>query len=563
MAANALHVNLRLKNFDAKRKDVIPSVKDALELFAPHLDGAELKVMLFIAMRTLHFQKTQERISTSQITHGVFTTDPATEKRVMVTQGVGKSTRQVLRAVKSLTEKGMLAIGHPGGCPKKEKAEEDYSVSLMESRKLMGLNFDWRPENTRSFQEDFNLYVVPGKQPTPITCPRKPKKSRKKTAVSEAPKPSITPENTASDGIGGSAILGAGEEVVGAPGGAATLVRTFKRRNKKKKIKEEVIPSVLLAVTGSKDEITKQEMDSGENEVGTKAVEAASTDLTSYSDLATEELIPGQESASLDPSTCSQDKRKLRFNKLKSVEMKDSSDKKTLRALTPAEKKETLLNISKNVEIKVAARLAERGAARSKGSSARVARGAWDSAVKEAFPALPPHVWTVAQEAQMKRLVEKAIPEEIDAADFFSTVIRNWITLLEECVGVKYAINCPRTPDLLFLVKHINKFLPAYKRCVDPLAPKGSGSLRLRTEVLTAQAGLSQAAAQLKSKDLRISELETRVAELQQALQVVRATASFDGAAATRGGVPPAGLAHGGLAAFLATRNAGGGKGEL
>jgi hypothetical protein len=163
----------------------------------------------------------------------------------------------------------------------------------------------------------------------------------------------------------------------------------------------------------------------------------------------------------------------------------------------------------------------------------------------------------------MKRLVEKAIPEEIDAADFFSTVIRNWITLLEECVGVKYAINCPRTPNLLFLVKHINKFLPAYKRCVDPLAPKGSGSLRLRTEVLTAQAGLSQAAEQLKAKDLRISELETRVAELQQALQVVRATASFDGAAATRGGVPPAGLAHGGLAAFLATRNASGGKGEV
>jgi hypothetical protein len=313
-------------------------------------------------------------------------------------------------------------------------------------------------------------------------------------------------------------------------------------------------------------------MDSGENEVGTKAVEVASTDLTGYSDRATEELIPGQESASLDPATCSRDKRKLRFNKLKAVEMKDSSDKKTLRALTPAEKKETLLNISKNVEIKVAARLAERGAARSKGSSARIARVAWDSAVEQAFPALPPHVWTVAEEAQIKRLVEKAIPEEIDAADFFSTVIRNWITILEECVGVKYAINCPRTPNLLFLVKHINKFLPAYKRCVDPLAPKGSGSLRLRTEVLTAQAGLSQAAEQLKAKDLRISELETRVAELQQALQVVRATAaasgprsaaSFDGAAATRGGVQPAGLAHGGLTAFLATREASGGKGEV
>jgi hypothetical protein len=583
MAANALKVNLRLKNFDQKRQDVLPTVKDALELFAPHLDGAELKVMLFIALRTLQFKKTQERISTSQLTHGVFVTDPETNKRVMVTQGTGKSKRQVLRAVKSLTEKGIITVGHPGGCPKKERPEEDYNVSLMESRKLMGLNFAWRPEDIRPFQDDFHLYVPAGKEPTPITCPKKPKKKAKKSAETRAAGPSITSENTAPSGNGGGATLAIGGDGESAIGGDVTLARTFNiRSKKKKKLNEEVILPIRLAGTGSTEDKGKKRGPKKEGQVDTPLQKCPSTSQSVFPGNPTEELIPTCDSASLEPATCSRGRLLRKINKFKVVEMKNNSDNNSSRdstskkdlspsrqkpvpARSSAEQKEILFNISENVKTAVTNRLAERGAMRTKGSAARAARIAWDNAVEQAFPALPPHLWTVAEKAQMARLVEKAFPEDIDPADFFSTVIRNWATILEECVGVKYAANCPRTPNLLFLVKHINKFLPAYKRCVDPLAPKGSGSVRLRTEVTAAQAGLSQAQAQLAEKDQRISELETRVTELQQMLQTLRtsfaahgprAAVSYDGAAATRGGVPPAGLAHGGLAAFLAARDA-------
>lgn len=581
MAANALKVNLRLKNFDQKRKDVLPTMKDALELFAPHLDGAELKVMLFIALRTLQFKKAQERISTSQLTHGVFVTDPETNKRVMVTQGTGKSKRQVLRAVKSLTEKGIITVGHPGGCPKKERPEEDYSVSLMESRKLMGLNFDWRPEDLRPFQDDFNLYVPFGKEPTPITCPKKTKKKAKKSAAEGAADLSITPENTAPDGNGGGATLAIGGDGESAVGAYATLGRTFNIRSKKKKLNKEVILPIRLAGTGSTEDNGGKRRPKKERQESSPSQERPSTSQSVFPGNPTEELIPTEDYASVEEATCSRGRLVRKLKKFKVIEMKNNdnsssrerlskpglspSQKKTVPSRSLADQKEILRNVSEKVTTAVTARLAERGAARTKGSAARLARSAWDNAVEQAFPELPPHVWTVAEKAQMSRLVEKAFPGDTDPADFFSTVVRNWVTLLEECVGVKYAANCPRTPNFLFLVKHINKFLPAYKRCVDPLAPKGSGSVRLRTEVTAAQAGLSQAQAQLAEKDQRISELETRVTELQQMLQTLRtklmangprSTVSFDGAEATRGGVPPAGLAHGGLAAFLAAREA-------
>jgi phage replication O-like protein O len=71
----------------------------------PGLSGGELKVLLYICRRTFGFQKDSDRISLSQIAHGI-----TTRTGKVLDHGTGLCKRRVITALKTLEKKNIISI---------------------------------------------------------------------------------------------------------------------------------------------------------------------------------------------------------------------------------------------------------------------------------------------------------------------------------------------------------------------------------------------------------------------------------------------------------------------
>lgn len=74
-----------------------------LDYWLPELSGAEAKVVLYIARRTYGFQKTSDEISVSQMVEGIKKRDG-----MILDRGTGLGRASVIRAVRSLVDRGLL-----------------------------------------------------------------------------------------------------------------------------------------------------------------------------------------------------------------------------------------------------------------------------------------------------------------------------------------------------------------------------------------------------------------------------------------------------------------------
>jgi phage replication O-like protein O len=78
---------------------------DVFDSLMPSLSGGELKVLLYICRRTFGFQKEHDRISLSQIAHGI-----TTKTGKVLDHGTGLCKRQVINALKTLEKKNIIII---------------------------------------------------------------------------------------------------------------------------------------------------------------------------------------------------------------------------------------------------------------------------------------------------------------------------------------------------------------------------------------------------------------------------------------------------------------------
>ena len=78
---------------------------DVFDSLMPSLSGGELKVLLYICRRTFGFQKDSDRISLSQIAHGI-----TTKTGRVLDHGTGLCKRHVINALKTLEKKNIIII---------------------------------------------------------------------------------------------------------------------------------------------------------------------------------------------------------------------------------------------------------------------------------------------------------------------------------------------------------------------------------------------------------------------------------------------------------------------
>ena len=78
---------------------------DLFDSLMPSLTGGELKVLLYICRRTFGFQKDSDRISLSQIAHGI-----TTRTGKVLDHGTGLCKRHVITALKTLEKKNIISI---------------------------------------------------------------------------------------------------------------------------------------------------------------------------------------------------------------------------------------------------------------------------------------------------------------------------------------------------------------------------------------------------------------------------------------------------------------------
>jgi phage replication O-like protein O len=78
---------------------------DVIDSLMPQLSGGELKVLLYICRRTFGFQKDSDRISLSQIAHGI-----TTKTGKVLDHGTGLCKRHVITALKTLEKKNIISI---------------------------------------------------------------------------------------------------------------------------------------------------------------------------------------------------------------------------------------------------------------------------------------------------------------------------------------------------------------------------------------------------------------------------------------------------------------------
>jgi phage replication O-like protein O len=78
---------------------------EVFDSLMPHLSGGELKVLLYICRRTFGFRKDSDRISLTQIAHGI-----TTKAGRVLDQGTGLSKRQVQRALRVLENRKVILV---------------------------------------------------------------------------------------------------------------------------------------------------------------------------------------------------------------------------------------------------------------------------------------------------------------------------------------------------------------------------------------------------------------------------------------------------------------------
>jgi phage replication O-like protein O len=78
---------------------------DVIDSLMPSLSGGELKVLLYICRRTFGFRKDSDRISLSQIAHGI-----TTKTGKVLDHGTGLCKRRVITALKTLEKKNIISI---------------------------------------------------------------------------------------------------------------------------------------------------------------------------------------------------------------------------------------------------------------------------------------------------------------------------------------------------------------------------------------------------------------------------------------------------------------------
>ena len=116
--------------FDPRLGLGIPSYTSLPDVFfdqiAPHLSGAELKVMLYIMRRTYGFKKRQDAISYSQFVEGITCRDGR-----QLDQGTGiKSDRTLSAALDSLCDNWHLLFRHRQTRPDGLKSVTIYELNL-------------------------------------------------------------------------------------------------------------------------------------------------------------------------------------------------------------------------------------------------------------------------------------------------------------------------------------------------------------------------------------------------------------------------------------------------
>jgi phage replication O-like protein O len=82
-----------------------PVPDEVFDLLLPQLNGAELKVLLYICRRTFGFKKQWDMISLNQIASGITTKDGR-----VLDRGTGLSKRHVQRALKRLEERHIITV---------------------------------------------------------------------------------------------------------------------------------------------------------------------------------------------------------------------------------------------------------------------------------------------------------------------------------------------------------------------------------------------------------------------------------------------------------------------
>ncbi|MGI8552035.1 MAG: replication protein [Dehalococcoidia bacterium] len=93
----------RFKGFASP--NTTPTPDDLFDRFLAELNGAELKVLLYIVRRTFGFKKEGDTISLSQLSDGIKTRDGK-----QLDRGTGLSKSAVKVAVKSLEKRGLITV---------------------------------------------------------------------------------------------------------------------------------------------------------------------------------------------------------------------------------------------------------------------------------------------------------------------------------------------------------------------------------------------------------------------------------------------------------------------
>lgn len=114
---------------------------DIFDVWMPVLSGAELKVLMYIARRTLGFKKQQDAISISQMVNGI-----TKRNGEVLDRGTGLSRASAIRAAKSLETQGLIVRNKQHSAEKGDEATT-YSLKLVAlQEKKADLPFE-QPQN--------------------------------------------------------------------------------------------------------------------------------------------------------------------------------------------------------------------------------------------------------------------------------------------------------------------------------------------------------------------------------------------------------------------------------
>lgn len=122
----------KFKGFDSPNSTQVPD--QLFDRLLSHLNGAELKVLLYIIRRTFGFKKNNDNISINQISRGI-----TTKKGKVLDSGTGLSRSTIIRAIKALLEKNII-IANKRSNKAKGNLPTTYSLNI---------KYPWSQNETR------------------------------------------------------------------------------------------------------------------------------------------------------------------------------------------------------------------------------------------------------------------------------------------------------------------------------------------------------------------------------------------------------------------------------